>query len=160
MKNYVQDGENLDLVAPYDVLAGDGFQVGAIFAVAVDDALNTAGVVGCTEGVFTLKKTSAQAWTQGQKIYWDNGNKRCDSDGTVGILIGAATEAAANPSATGNVMLNESVPGGLEGPQAAVADIATIDATDLPTAEALANACKVKINALLAELRIAGVILP
>lgn len=160
MKNYVQDGENLDLVAPYDVAAGAGFLVGAIFAVAVDAALSGAVVVGCTEGVFTLAKTSAQAWTQGQKIYWDDTNKRCDSDGTVGILIGAATAAAANPSATGNVLLNESVPGALEGPQAAVADIATVDATDLATAEALANDCKAKINALLAELRILGLILP
>lgn len=160
MKNYVQDGETLTLAAPYDVLSGAGFQVGAIFAVAVNDTLSGANVEGVTEGVFILKKTSAQAWTQGQKIYWDNTNKRCDSDGTVGILIGAATAAAANPSATGYVVLNESVPGDLEGPQAAVADIATADATDLATAEALANACKAKINALLAELRILGFILP
>lgn len=159
MKNYVQDGENLDLLAPYDVVAGAGFLVGSLFAVAVDDALSGASVVGCTEGVFTLAKTSAQAWTVGQRIYWDNANKRCDSDGTVGILIGAATAVAANPSATGNVTLNEGVPGGLEGPQTAIADIATADAIDLATSEALANACKAKINTLLAELRIVGIIL-
>jgi predicted RecA/RadA family phage recombinase len=160
MKNYVQDGENLDLVAPYDVVAGAGFLVGFIFGVAVDDALSGAAVVGCTEGVFTLAKTSAQAWTQGQKIYWDNVNKRCDSDGTTGILIGAAAVAAANPSATGVVMLNESVPGEAKGPQAAVADIATAAATDLATSEALANQCKATINTLLAELRLVGIILP
>jgi len=41
---------------------------------------------------------------------------------------------------------------------AAVADIATVDATDLATAITLANANKAKINALLASLRAAGVI--
>jgi hypothetical protein len=34
----------------------------------------------------------------------------------------------------------------------ALAPIATADATDLATAEALANACKAKINAILAAL--------
>lgn len=41
---------------------------------------------------------------------------------------------------------------------AAVADIATADATDLATAQALANANKAKINALLAALRTAGLL--
>ena len=41
---------------------------------------------------------------------------------------------------------------------AAVADIATADATTLETAEALANANKAKINALLAALRTAGIL--
>lgn len=43
---------------------------------------------------------------------------------------------------------------------AAVADIATADATDLPTVIALANASKAKINELLGALRTAGHIAP
>jgi predicted RecA/RadA family phage recombinase len=160
MKNFVQHGDTLPLVAPYDIVSGAGFLVGAIFAVATRTTLAGNPVEGDRKGVFTLAKTNAQAWTAGQKIYWDDANKRCDSDGTVGILIGAAASAAANPSAAGDVLLNGSVPSSAEGPQAAVADIATADAVDLPTAEALANACKAKTNALLAELRLAGIILP
>lgn len=41
---------------------------------------------------------------------------------------------------------------------AAVADIATADATDLPTVIALANDTKAKINELLAALRLAGLL--
>ena len=41
---------------------------------------------------------------------------------------------------------------------AAIADIATADATDLPTAIALANANKAKINELLTAFRKAGII--
>lgn len=41
---------------------------------------------------------------------------------------------------------------------AAVADISTADATDLATAQALANATKTKVNDLLAKLRTAGLL--
>lgn len=158
MQNFIQSGKHVTLAAPYDVASGAGFLVGAIFAVAVRSALSGNPVEGCREGVHELPKTSAQAWTQGQKIYWDDANKRCDSDSTVGQLIGMAADAAANPSATGKVILNCCAPSTLEGPQAAIADIATADATDLASAEALANANKAKINAILAALRAAGII--
>ncbi|WP_136419966.1 capsid cement protein [Herbaspirillum sp. ST 5-3] len=158
MKNFIKEGCVVTLTAPYDVASGAGFLVGAIFAVASYAAVSGAAVEGCREGVFTLAKTSAQAWTQGQKIYWDDANKRCDSDSTVGMLIGTAHIAAANPSATGEVILNCCAPSTLEGPQAAIADIATADATDLASAEALANENKAKINAILAALRAAGIV--
>lgn len=41
---------------------------------------------------------------------------------------------------------------------AAVASVAAVDASDLPSAIALANANKVAINALLVSLRAAGVV--
>lgn len=44
--------------------------------------------------------------------------------------------------------------------QAAIANESTANATDLATAQALANALKTKVNAILAALRSAGVILP
>ncbi|MBY0237873.1 MAG: DUF2190 family protein [Burkholderiaceae bacterium] len=160
MDNYIQAGKVLSLTAPYAVSSGGGFQVGAIFAVATCDALINAPVEGNTFGVYTLPKTSAQAWTLGQKIYWDNTNKRCDSDGTVGMLIGVATAVASNPSGTGDVRLNSAAPSGNEGPQAAIPDISTANASDLATAQALANALKTSYNTLLATLRTAGIILP
>jgi predicted RecA/RadA family phage recombinase len=160
MKNTVQSGKTLSLLAPYIVASGAGFLVGSIFAVATCDAASGAAVEGVTVGVFDLAKTSAQAWTVGQKVYWDNTNKRCDTDGTVGPLIGVATAIAANPTATGYVRLNGAAPSSLEGPQTAVADIATVNASDLPTAITLANVTKAKVNELLAVLRTGGVILP
>lgn len=118
--NYVQPGKILDLTAPYDRTTGQGFQVGSIFAVALGTALSGAAIRGQIDGVWTLEKTSAQAWTVGQKIYWDNSNKRCDSDSTVGQLIGVATAVAANPSSTGQVRLNGGAPATAEGPQGAI----------------------------------------
>ena len=147
MRNYIQCGETLTLAVPYDVSAGDGFLVGSIFAVASTDAdydasENTEGV---REGVFSLAKTSAQAWTVGQKIYWNNSTKKCDTDGAVGILVGVAAAVAANPSSTGYVALNGAVPDEATGPQAAVADLAgtltgTVDGTMVDVA-ATAGSC-------------------
>ncbi|PZQ82665.1 MAG: hypothetical protein DI549_10820 [Ancylobacter novellus] len=106
MQNYVQAGDTLSLLAPYAVISGAGAQVGQIFGVAVGDAANGAEVELKTKGVFELTKLSAQAWTVGALVYWDNTNKRCTTVATGNLLIGAATAIAANPSATGIVRLN------------------------------------------------------
>lgn len=175
--NYIQEGDVLTLTAPYTVTSGQGAQVGSQFGVALKDTTNATEGAFSTCGVWSLAKTSAQAWTVGQKIYWDNSNKRCDTDGTVGILIGVATAVAANPSSTGNVKLNEAVAATSEGPQAAEADLtfgtnitaatangALADSSTTNPTEAqfneLAKELGVKINSILAKLRIAGIITP
>ena len=108
MKNFVQMGATLALAAPYDRLSGQGMLVGSIFGVASYDALSGAVVEAQVVGVFDLAKTSAQAWTVGAKVYWDDTNKVCTSVSTSNTLIGVAVAAAANPSATGRVRLNGS----------------------------------------------------
>lgn len=109
MKNYIQPGNVMPLTAPYAVSSGGGLLVGSMFGVAAADADNGAAVEAQVTGVFELKKTSAQAWTQGAKIYWDNTAKECTTVSTSNTLIGAAASAAANPSATGLVRLNGAV---------------------------------------------------
>ena len=109
MKNYVQEGDTLTVLAPYAIASGTGFLIGSLFAVAVASAAIGAPVEGQMEGVFTLPKTSAQAWTVGVKVYWDDVNKCCDTSSAGNVLIGAATAIAANPSSTGTVRLNGTV---------------------------------------------------
>ena len=106
MKNFIQPGNTLTLPAPYDVASGGGFQVGAVFAIASTDAAAGTPVEGVLDGVFMLPKTGAQAWAICARIYWDDVNKRCDSDTAKGDLIGVATMVAANPSTVGYVRLN------------------------------------------------------
>ena len=109
MKSYQNEGDTLTLTAPYDVASGDGAQVGSIFGVAQNAML--IGAIGefAREGVFTLKKTSAQAWTQGVKLYWDNAAKEVTTTVGANLLIGAAAAAAVNPSATGSVLVDGAV---------------------------------------------------
>lgn len=109
MKNVIQAGENLTLPAPADVLSGAGVLVGTIFGVAQGNALSGADVVLVRRGVFELPKTSAQAWTVGVKIYWDNTAKAATTTAASNPVIGAAVAVAANPSATGLVLLDGAV---------------------------------------------------
>lgn len=109
--NYVQPGKVLSLIAPYNRTAGQGALVGSIFGVSLGTVLSGAvGEFHVGAGVFSLAKTSGQAWSVGQKIYWDNSNKQCDSDASLGQFIGVATAIAANPSSTGQVLLNGQSP--------------------------------------------------
>ena len=106
MKNYIQRGDTVEVTAPYDVASGGGCQVGAgLFGVAVNAAASGAAVQLKRGGVFTHAKTSAQAWSVGDLIYWDNTNKVFTSSSSGNLLVGIALAAAANPTATGTVLL-------------------------------------------------------
>lgn len=104
-KNYIQPGGTLTLTAPNDVSSGGGILVGSIFAVASGDALSGVDVEAMTEGVFDLAKTAAQAWSQGDKIYWDDTAKECTAVAPGNVLIGVAVVDAADPSDTGQVLI-------------------------------------------------------
>ena len=106
MKNYLKAGNTLDLTAPYTVSSGNGLLVGSIFGVAATDAASGTAVEAMVVGVFTLAKNSAEAWTVGELLYWDDTNKVVTATSTSNKLIGVANAAAANPSSTGQVRLN------------------------------------------------------
>jgi predicted RecA/RadA family phage recombinase len=108
MKNYVQEGSVVTLTAPYNVASGAGAKIGSIIAIACSTIAS--GVTGefKTDGVFTVNKTSAQAWTEGLKIYWDDTAKEFTSTSSSNTLCGVAVAAAANPTATGVLRLNGS----------------------------------------------------
>lgn len=96
MRNFVQPGDVLDLVAPAGgVVSGQGFIVGEIFAVATVDA--DAGDICPSQvtGVIELAKAPSQAWAIGDAVYWDAGNDRASTVATVGPKIGVVTEAVA-----------------------------------------------------------------
>ena len=104
-KNYIQPGSTVTLAAPYAVSSGDGLLVESLFAVATGDADSAADVESITEGVFELAKTSAQAWAQGDKVYWNDTNRECTVVAAGNVLIGVAVAAAADPSSTGRVLI-------------------------------------------------------
>jgi len=105
LKNFIQPGGTVTLTVPSDVSSGDGLLVSSLFGVASGDALSGADVEAVTEGVFDLAKTSAQAWSQGDKVYWDDTNKECTVVAAGNVLIGVAMVDAANPTDTGRVLI-------------------------------------------------------
>lgn len=109
MKSFVQPGNTLTAIAPYAVASGAPFKVGGFVLIAVTTAAQAATVEGMTEGVFKLPKVSAQVWAMGDKIYWDDTAKLMTTVASGNTLVGAATVAAANPSATGSVYLDGAI---------------------------------------------------
>ena len=108
MKNYVQPGKTITLTAPYAVTSGDGLLVGSIFGVAAATAALGEAVEAALVGVYDLKKVASQAWAAGDKIYWDDTNKRTTTVATDNTLIGVAVDAVASGAGDtiGRVRLN------------------------------------------------------
>jgi predicted RecA/RadA family phage recombinase len=105
MKNFIQPGVNLTLPAPYNLISGDPAKVGEIFGVASQDAPIGNNVDLVTEGVFTLTKVSANAFTLGQKAYWDDAARLITTTASGNSLIGVAVEATTAGNATVAVKL-------------------------------------------------------
>lgn len=107
MRNYVQPGDVLDLTAPTGgVVSGMGYVIGAIFAVATVDADVGDPFPGQVTGVVELPKLAAQAWSEGDVVYWDESEEEATTVSTGNVLIGVAVRDEANPTETGRVRLN------------------------------------------------------
>jgi predicted RecA/RadA family phage recombinase len=89
---------------------GTLYLIGGLAVVARSNAAEGAYFIAAQGGIWTIAKTSAQAWTEGQKIYRHAGTGAADSDGTTGPLIGVAAAEADNPSSTGSVLLHGTAP--------------------------------------------------
>ncbi|HMJ88148.1 MAG TPA: DUF2190 family protein [Vicinamibacterales bacterium] len=106
MKTNVQEGNVLEFVAPSPgVVAGTGVKIGDLLVIALDTAATGVKFRGQRTGVVTHAKLSAQAWTEGQQVNWDDTNKRFTTVTTGNFLAGIAAAVAANPTATGVVIL-------------------------------------------------------
>ncbi len=106
MKNFVQAGDTLAVIAPYAVNSGDGVLVGSLFGVAGNAAASGADVEIKNEGVFDLAALSTDSASQGTKMYWDNTNRRLTVTAGSNTLIGALTVAKAAGAATARVYLD------------------------------------------------------
>lgn len=115
--SFRQEGDTLTLTAPGDLEAGQPALIGSIFGVALANIATGETGPFATCGVHELPKVSAQAWAEGQKIYWDADEELLSSGSLAGPLVGAAVAAAVNPSPTGLVKLKEAVSSTAEGPQ-------------------------------------------
>lgn len=106
MKGFIQDGKALEYTAPAGgVTSGTGVKIGDILVIATTTAAAGEKFIGLRVGVVEHAKLSAQAWTEGQQVNWDDTNKRFTTVTTGNYKAGVAAAVAANPSATGKVVL-------------------------------------------------------
>lgn len=101
MKNYIQEGRNLEVVLPYARLSGEGVLVGSLFGVCEVDGASGASINIDTEGVYDLTAATGASTdaTQWAIAYWDNTNRRItpvsSSNTRVGLFAVAKTTAEA-----------------------------------------------------------------
>jgi predicted RecA/RadA family phage recombinase len=106
MKNKVQKGGAITVIAPYAVTSGQGVLVGALFGVASCDAANGAQVEIERAGVFDITALTTDTGAQGVKMYWDNTNRRLTTTATNNTLVGALTVAKTASDTTARVLLD------------------------------------------------------
>ena len=110
MKNFVQHGDLVTIIAAAAIASGDLVRVNSLVGVAATSAAIGESTELKTTGVFDLPKTSAQAWAAGNPVYMIAGSDLLTNvPGTGNFLVGVATAAAVNPSAVGRVRLNGSL---------------------------------------------------
>lgn len=185
MQNFKKPGDVITLIAPSGgVVAGTAYLIGGLLVVATATVAQTLPFEGLVEGVVALPKVGSQAWTQGQKVYWNNaavggGGQVCTSVATAGQLIGVAAAAVGSGAGetTGTVRLNGVAPATAAGPQTAIAsltfgtDITAATANGALTDSAAVNPTKAqfdelakelgtKVNDILIALRAAGILAP
>lgn len=109
MQNYIQRGDAIYVTAPAGgVVSSQPLVVGKIFGVVSETV--PAGTVFALwrKGVYSLPKTNAQGWAQGDALYWDAANSVVTNVNSGALLpVGWASDAAANPSSVGNVLLGQ-----------------------------------------------------
>lgn len=122
------------------------FIAGGKVCVALQDIASNANGIAKTDGVWLFPKTTPLVISQGDKVFW---NGTAVTKTATDKFLGECHEPAA--STDGFVEID--ITGDMGGTQSAfVAQVSTPNATDLTTAEALANQLKTTLNATLTSL--------
>ena len=108
-RSFITEGEVISAPAPYDRNPGEAALFGSLVGIALNKYLSGETGQWAVCGVHEQKKTTAQAWSIGAKIYWDNTAKEFTTTSTSNTLAGWAYAAAVNPSTVGQVRLNGTV---------------------------------------------------
>lgn len=109
MKNFLQNGTAIDLVAVAAVASGAVVKIGAIIAVAADGAAIGESFAGYVEGCYTVPKATGAAWAVGDTLYWDDTAKNFTKTTTSNTKAGYAIAVAASGDATGAIRLVPSI---------------------------------------------------
>ena len=105
MKNFVQPGKNMTVVAAAAVESGVPYKIGSLVGIASGNAAIGAEYELTLEGVFNLPKAGATVIAQGAKVGWDATNKLVVAAGAGDFDLGHAFIAAGNGPTSVDVKL-------------------------------------------------------
>jgi predicted RecA/RadA family phage recombinase len=107
MKNFIQNGDYLEITAPAAISSGEGVLIGDLFGVAVTDIANGAKGILAVKGVYEIAKVTsdggAAAWAP---AYWDATNKKVTGVASGNVQVGLFTEANLTADAKAKVLLD------------------------------------------------------
>ena len=107
MKNYIQLGENLTFtVSGSAVVGGNGQLIGDTFGVVAGDAAVGEDAVLSLVGVFEIDAKTADAWSQGAKLYWDDTAKELTDTASGKREVGVAWADKAASATVAQIKLN------------------------------------------------------
>lgn len=108
MKNLIQRGDVIDLVAPSDVSSGDVVEIGQFIGVATTSALTGKKFSLDITNVFELPKDGA-AYPAGDGVFWDGTTVVNTNAGGANKFIGITTESAGASDTTLRVRLGSQI---------------------------------------------------
>lgn len=127
MKNYLQDGGIVVIAAsPEAADSGEFLVSGGLSGVAQAAADNGAAVALKRNGVFEMLKTTSEAWTQGQPLFWNASTKKFTTTAGSNARRGVAWAAADSADTTGEVLLD----GASDGLKIVGGQLTTVTAAD------------------------------
>jgi predicted RecA/RadA family phage recombinase len=107
MKNFVQDGDTIQLTAPVGGVTGGAiFKQGGLVGVVVASAAEGEQFALQLKGVFNGLPKAAEAWTTGDTLYWSTANSNFTKTASGNTLAGFVAADAVSGAATGTVLLN------------------------------------------------------
>lgn len=97
MDNFNRPGELLTFTAPSGgVTSGSPYLIGSLLVIAAQSAAQGASFEGAAVGVYKGTKVATEAWTELQKVYWDDTAKKFTEDAgssPANVLVGVAAAA-------------------------------------------------------------------
>lgn len=108
MKNFVQPGDSVTVVAAANVTSGSVVVMGQLFGIATHTALSGANLTLKLGSVFDLPKANAasMAMAVGANVFWDG--TQATTSATSNTRLGVALVAASNTATSVRVRLNDS----------------------------------------------------
>lgn len=104
---FVQQGEKIDFTPSSAVAAGTMVLFGErVFFAELAIPANTLGSLRTT-GVVQYEKTTGEAWTVGQKLYWNAGTSKLTTTSSTNKVAGYAAAAAASGAVEGLCLLGQ-----------------------------------------------------
>ena len=103
---FYQDGKRIDIVQSGDIDSGDIVLIGELIGVQTYPIKKDEKGSVAVSGVFQVVKKSADTFTAGQKVYWDNTLKQATSTASGNTLMGITVAQAGSSDSTVLVKIN------------------------------------------------------